>query len=321
MMDVVGVGALNVDLFYDVPSLSFNGQVYEAGGETFGDETEVSLLMAILSKKAKLIGKSGGGSAANTVVALDRMGYETGFLGVVGKDEEGKFLLRSMEGVDVSNVKKYKRSGLCVSMLKDGERSLLGLPNANDFFSITEDDLGFLNSARFVHMSSFAGDNALKMQKQLASLLDDDVYMSFAPGMKYARRGLKQIGELIERSRILFMNESEVKLLTGLEAKEGSSLLLDHGPAVVACTMGEKGSVITTRNVQFEVPAKKTIVVDTTGAGDVYAAGFLAGYLDGANLETCGQIASAAAALSVAAYGREGYPDERFLRKYAKELG
>ena len=319
-MDVVGVGALNVDLFYEVPSLAIGGRTFEPDGEVIGDEASFSQVTAALARDAKLIGRSGGGSAANTVTALARMGYSTGFLGVAGKDDEGKFLLRSMGGVDVSHVKRYKRSGMCISLLKGGERSLLGLPNSNDMFSFAEDDLGFLNSSKFVHMSSFAADGALVMQKQLVSMLDDDVYMSFSPGERYARRGLRAIGPLVERSRILFVNEREVKMLTGQGPKEGSERLLGLGPAVVACTMGERGSMITTRNVQFEVPAKRTVVVDTTGAGDVYAAGFLAGYIDGANLETCGQIASAAAALSVAAYGREGYPDERFLRKYAQEL-
>jgi ribokinase len=309
-----------VDLFYEVPSLTVGGRTFEPGSEVYGDEAAFNRVSGELAKKAKLISRSGGGSAANTVVALARMGYSTGFLGVAGKDEEGRFLLGSMNGVDVSHVKKYKRSGMCIAMLKEGERSLLGLPNANDFFSFNEDDLGFLNSAKFVHLSSFAADSALSMQKQLVNMLDDNVYVSFAPGERYARRGLKQLAEIIERSRILFVNEREVSLLTGSDAREGSKALLELGPAVVACTMGSNGSTITTRNVSFDVPAKKTVVVDTTGAGDVYAAGFLASYLDGANLETCGQIASAAAAFSIASYGRDGYPDERFLRKYAREL-
>ena len=78
--------------------------------------------------------------------------------------------------------------------------------------------------------------------------------------------------------------------------------------------------MVTTRNAELDVPAKRTVVVDKTGAGDVYAAGFLAGYLDGAGLEVCAEIGTAAAAFSIASYGREGYPDERFLRKYEREL-
>lgn len=319
-MDVIGVGALNVDLFYEVPDLNIAGRRFEAGSEAFVDGASFADVNAELANRGKLVGRSGGGSAANTITALSRMGYDAGFLGVVGKDDHGKFLLKSMEGADISRVKKYQRSGMCVSVMHGGDRSLLVLPNANEYFSFTEDDVGFLNSAKFVHLSSFAGDNPLNAQKRLVDLLDDQVYVSFAPGERYARRGLKQIRELVERTRILFVNDREVELLTGLRPEEGSRALLDAGPHIVACTLGDKGSLIITKNSDLEVPAKKTVVVDKTGAGDVYAAGFLAGYLDGATLEVCGEIASAAAALSIASYGRTGYPDERFLRKYASEL-
>lgn len=318
-MDVIGVGALNVDLFYKVPSLTLAGHVFEPGEEIVGDEelfTNVSRALAAQEPVAR----SGGGSAANTVFALSRMGYTTGFLGVTGKDEGSKFLLSSMEGVDVSHVKRYKKAGVCISLLADGERSLLAMPNSNDLFSFIAEDVGYLNSSKFVHLSSFSSDSALLLQKQLLQLLDEDVYISFAPGEKYARRGLDQIEDMIGRSRIVFVNEREMTMLTGTGPKEGSKTLLDLGAKVVVCTLGREGSLITTYNSSITVPARKAVVVDTTGAGDVYAAGFLAGYLDGATLEVCGRIGASASALSVSSYGREAYPDERFLRKFAKEL-
>jgi len=318
-MDVIGGGALNVDLFYKVPSLTLAGHVFEPGEEIVGDEelfTNVSRALAAQEPVAR----SGGGSAANTVFALSRMGYTTGFLGVTGKDEGSKFLLSSMEGVDVGHVKKYKKAGVCISLLADGERSLLAMPNSNDFFSFIAEEVGYLNSSKFVHLSSFSSDSALLLQKQLLELLEEDVYISFAPGEKYARRGLDQIEDMIGRSRIVFVNEREMTMLTGTGPKEGSKTLLDLGAKVVVCTLGREGSLITTYNSSITVPARKAVVVDTTGAGDVYAAGFLAGYLDGATLEVCGRIGASASALSVSSYGREAYPDERFLRKFAKEL-
>ena len=139
-MDVIGVGALNVDLFYKVPSLTLAGHVFEPGEEVVGDEelfTKVSRALA----GQEPIARSGGGSAANTVFALSRMGYTTGFLGVTGKDEGSRFLLSSMDGVDVSHVKRYKKAGVCISLLADGERSLLAMPNSNDLFSFIAEDI------------------------------------------------------------------------------------------------------------------------------------------------------------------------------------
>ena len=319
-MDVIGVGALNADLLYEVPSLDLGGRVFEPGEVAFGTEERFDQALKELERKGRLIGRSGGGSAANTVYALARMGYRTGFLGVAGKDDTGDFVRSSMPGVDMGHVKRYQRTGLCISLLARGDRSLMLLPHANDFFSFTEDDVGYVNSAKFVHLSSFVGDNALGFQKRLVAQLDEGIYVSFAPGELYARRGIPALRDILKRTRILFLNEREVMLFTGLGPREGSRAMLETGPSIVACTMGEKGSLIISRHSDIEVPAKRTVVVDKTGAGDVYAAGFLAGYLDGATLEVCGDIASAAAALSIASYGREGYPDERFLRKFAKEL-
>ncbi|MBI0582974.1 MAG: hypothetical protein ISF22_01970 [Methanomassiliicoccus sp.] len=318
-MDVIGIGALNIDLFYEVPSLTLAGRTFEPGSETMDDGTLFAQVSNELAA-AKLLARSGGGSAANTMVALDRMGYTTGFLGVTGKDDDSRFLLDSMGGVDVSRVKRYRKPGMCISMLSRGERSLLALPNSNDLFSFAPEDLEYLGSARAVHLSSFSSDSALLMQKQILDLLDDEVLISFAPGEKYARRGMEQIGDVIGLSRIVFVNRRETALLTGLPPVEGCQALLDAGAKVAVCTLGDSGSVIVTRNSEIRVPAKKAVVVDTTGAGDVYAAGFLAGYLDGATLEVCGEIGAAAAALSISAYGRGNYPDERFLRKYAREL-
>jgi len=319
-MDVVGVGALNVDLMYEVPSLRVGGLELAAGSKTYGDEAMYQRLMQDLERNGRLRGRSGGGSAANTTYALARMGYQTAFLGVVGKDEEGRFILQSMAGVDVSHVKRARRSGRCLSLLADQDRSLVVLPNANDLFSFTEDDLELLNSSKFVHLGSFAADSALASQKALIGYLDDDVYVSFAPGETYARRGIGQLAPLLERTRILFLNRREMELLTGQGPVEGAHTLLEQGPHIVCCTLGAEGSAIVTRNTELVIPAKRTVVADVTGAGDVYAAGFLAGYLDGATLEACGTIATAAAALSVTAYGRDAYPDERFLRRFAREL-
>lgn len=308
-----------MDLFYEVPSLTVAGHTFEPGEEVVGDEELFTDVSAALSGIEPLH-RSGGGSAANTVYALSRMGYASGFLGVTGKDDSGRSVLQSMEGVDVTHVKRHQRVGVSICLLSGGERSIVGFPHSNDLFSFMEEDLGYLNSSKFVHLSSFSSDSALLLQKQLLHLLDETVYVSFAPGEKYARRGLRQIADMVGRSRIVFVNGREMRMLTGKDPVEGSKALLKLGAKVIVCTLGNEGSLIVTPNSKIRVDARRAVVVDTTGAGDVYAAGFLAGYLDGATLEVCGRIGASAAALSVSSYGRRAYPDERFLRKFALEL-
>ncbi len=256
-MDVIGVGALNVDLLYKVTSLDLAGQKFESGGEVFGDDNSFKNVLDILDNGGGLVCQSGGGSAANTIYALARMGYQTGYLGVIGKDEYGDFLLKSLPGVDIKHIKRYKRSGMCISLLKEKDRSLIVLPNSNDMFSYTEDDISYLNSARFIHMTSFVGDLAFEAQKRLFGMIDEGVDVSFSPGELYARRGLKSVRNMIARSRLLFVNERELMLLTGKTGIDGCRVLLDIGPKVIICTSGEEGSLILSKNEELLIATKE----------------------------------------------------------------
>jgi ribokinase len=316
MMDIVGIGALNLDLTYRVDGLHVAGRDFAAGEETVGTEKEFSKVLEELGARGTLLNKGGGGSAANTIYALTKMGFATGYLGTVGKDDNGRSILESMDGVDVSRVHRYLQSGMCVSMLAKDDRSLLVLPNANDFFAYSEEDIDYLNESNNIHMGSFTSDSALAAQSKLMEYLDERVLISFAPGELYARRGLKPLRLIIARARIVFLSEREIGLMTGQGAAEGGKSIVDLGPKVVVCTNGDSGALIITKNSEISVPAKKTAVIDRTGAGDVFAAGFLAGYMGGSTLERSGEIGAAAAALSIASVGRTGYPDRRFIRRY-----
>jgi ribokinase len=242
------------------------------------------------------------------------MGISSGVVGKVGQDEEGDFLLQDLQeaGVDTSRVTRNKRSGLCIVLLgRKRDRSILVLPGANDSFSYPEIDLDYVNKAEFLHMSSFLGKIPFHMQKEVAARTRAKI--SFDPGEPHAIRGIKELAPIFERCFILFPSGREIETITGKNYKEGAKKLLEYGIKIVACTLGEKGSYILSRNVEFQIPPLKTQVVDTTGAGDVYAAGFLAGLLKGLPLIRCARFASKVASLSVADYGRSLYPDARLL--------
>ena len=91
MRDALGVGALNLDLIYQVDSLEMAGMKFRPGGEVVADGTRFQAVLQELRAKGRLLGRSGGGSAANAISAMARMGIGTGFIGTVGKDEEGGF--------------------------------------------------------------------------------------------------------------------------------------------------------------------------------------------------------------------------------------
>jgi ribokinase len=222
-----------------------------------------------------------------------------------------------MESVDTGLVRRSKDSGICFVLLDPSrDRSNLVFPNANDEIDLPDLDLAQLKETRFMHLTSFVGDRPLRAQRKLVAELPSRVKVSFDPGEIYARRNLRELLPIIRRSTIVFLTDKEIMLLTGKSWREGVKELLNYGPSIIACKRGLEGSYVLTKDIELDIHPDKVKVVDTTGAGDVFAAGFLAGMLLGRPLYDCARFASKAAAQSVTGYGREKYPDKAFLNRF-----
>lgn len=319
-MDVVGVGALNLDLLYEVRELKLGHLRLAPGEKAVGGEMDPDLAMHYLGSAGRLRARSGGGSAANTVYALSRMGFSTGMLGTVGEDDDGRLVIEAMGGVDLSHLARRGKTGVCLALLAEGDRSLVIYPNANDEFEPSGEDLEYADGAKVVHMSSFVAERALQAQVRLVDALGDRVTLSFAPGELYARKGARRLGPLLERADLLFLSEGEAEMMMRTDWESACRRLLEIGPDIVVCTRGARGSEVFTEDERVPTEAVRTEVVDATGAGDVYAAGFLAGTLQGWSLADCSGFASRAAARSIAYYGREGYPVRPDLMAFAKGM-
>jgi len=227
--------------------------------------------------------ESPGGSAANTVAGLARLGARCGFIGAVGDDAEGRTMLEDFKKycVDTSGVSVLKdaRTGIIIGFVDSkGERTLYPYPGANSLLDKENIDNAYARKARFLHITSFVDAKQMSLQKQLVSELED-IEISFSPGDLYSRKGMKALMPFIKRSTIIFLNASEAQELTGKKYKDACSTLLDKGAKIVAVTLGKRGCYVTDGEEEYEIPAYKAKAVDTTGAGDAYAAGFLYGML------------------------------------------
>jgi sugar/nucleoside kinase (ribokinase family) len=315
MRDVVGIGALNMDLLYEVEDLKVLQErdfTLLAGGEISLPVEEFKKFLRKVVRVGILRMTSGGGSAANTVVALARMGFKTGCVGRVGADEEGSFILEEMEGVDISWVKRGGKSGICLVVLdRQKDRTILVQPHANISLRFEDFDLTYVSETRYLHLSSFVGDGPLEAQRQLLKVLPPSVKVSLDPGELYARRGLKQVLSLIQRSFVLFATAYEICTLTESDNyRAGCKKIVSLGPQMVICKMGQEGAYFYSKVGEMEFhPKEEASVVDNTGAGDVFNAGFMAGLLLGRPLDDCMAFAHRVAAKSLGGYGRERYPD------------
>jgi len=288
--DVIGFGALNVDKIYRVHKIAREGE------ESF-----------ILDFQ-----EAPGGSAANTIVGLAKLGLKTGFIGKVADDHEGRLLLEDFkrEGVNTDGVviAKQGRSGAVSAFVeKGGERALYVHPSVNDLLTFEEINLEYASRTEFLHLTSVS-ETPFQAQKRLIAELPN-VKVSLDPGEIYARKGLEKLKPFIKRSFVVMPSENEVKLLTGKRWKEGAKQLLREGTNIVAVKLGEKGCYVTDGSQSHMVPPYKTKVVDTTGAGDAFCAGFLYGIIKNKDLYDCGKLGNFVASCVVGVSGaRAGLP-------------
>jgi ribokinase len=312
--DVVGLGAMNIDRLYQVDEIVTDGE-----------------------QTAKNFVSRPGGSAANTVYALAKLGIKSGFVGAVGPDEDGKELLADFLSVDVdTNQIKIKKtttgSTICLSD-KLGRRAIYVSPGANNLLNLKDLNISYLDRTKIVHMSSFADNRQFKLQISLARKLKSPI--SLAPGMLYAAKGLKALTPLLEQARIIFMNREEVTRLTGKDYIAGARQLIKIGCCIVVITLGRGlptgkertvAAYICDNGKEYEVIPEKAgrkSVFETTGAGDAFAAGFLFGFLKGKKTEECGLLGDIMAGFAIEKVGaRTGLPTlSQLSREYFNRTG
>ena len=290
--DAVGFGALNMDKLFRVKKIA------SADEESFVTDFEEAC----------------GGSAANTIVGLARLGCKVGFIGKVTEDREGKMLLKDFrgEGVDTSGVTiaKHGRSGTAMGFVDEkGERALYVDPGVNDTLEFEEINKEDVFKTKFLHLTSFIGEKPFQAQIKLVETLPENVKVSLDPGELYARRET-MLEPIIKKTFVLMPHTKELELLTGTaNYKKGAEILCRKGVKIVAVKLGSKGCYITDGKETHSVEAFKVKVVDTTGAGDAFCAGFLYGLIHGKSLHECGKIGNFVASRCIMKMGaRTGLP-------------
>jgi ribokinase len=313
-IEVVGLGALNVD------------RLYQAERVLVGGEMAVDELPAVP-----------GGSAANTIYGLAKLGVSTGFVGVVGDDAEGKMLVQDFQkvGTDTSQIKvkpEVKTGSVLCFIDKLGERSLYVSPGVNTLLTMDDLDLTYIDRAKMLHLSSSADDRQFKMSVELVERLALSTKLSFTPGALYVAKGLKALRPVLSKTYVLFINQREIEELTGKDFKTGAEICLEQGCRIVAVTLGKGVGYKDTTATSYIRDAKNdytvesesksaTSVLDTTGAGDAFATGFLYGLLKGKGLEKCGRLGDIAARFCIAKLGaREGLTNLKELSQRYQEL-
>lgn len=255
----------------------------------------------------------GGGSAANFAVACARLGLKTGFVGKLGKDAFGERLIQEFkrdnvetEGIVFSD---EVSTGMCFAAVdKRGSRILYAFSGAANDLEAIDLDEEYLKSFQVIHLASLKNLTPLIKAAELVQGTNTRVCLN--PGSLIVDQGLKACEKLLNLTNVFIGSQGEVKQLFQINnLLEGIEMLLNY-VEIAAVTKGEKGSLIATKDFKIEIPAERVKVVDTTGAGDAFSAGFIYGLLrynfDHSKLELCGKIGNKAAASKIQEVGARG---------------
>lgn len=296
--EVIGFGALNVDKLYSVEN------IVGVDEESFiKSQTDTP-----------------GGSAANTIVGLARLGVDTSIIGKIAEDEDGDLIEYNLavNGVYTNNLiySDTGSTGKCLGFVdSNGERCLYIDSGVNDEIKVGEINPLNIMRCKIMHYTSFVGDS-FNAQIDLLELLSQETLLSFDPGMLYVQKGFDALKPILERTNILLINESELRLLCNnneAPLKELVIAFLDLGIETVVVKQGSSGVYAINNNEECHVEAFKCDVVDTTGAGDSFNSGFLYSYLKGYDLEKSCKIANWVASRAIQGFGMEKFPSLKEL--------
>ena len=249
--------------------------------------------------------RSGGGSAANVACALAGFDVDTGLVGSVGDDENGLLARRELEstGVDLQGLRVVADAETSVKYLvvdADGEVMVLGNDGANEAVTPEDADAEYVAGADHLHLTSQRPDTAAHLA-ELAS--EAGCTVSFDPGRRLDER---DYADTIALADVLFVNDREALEVLESGAAYPESELSDR---VVVVKHGADGATVHTPDCSYDHPGFDVETVDTTGAGDAFAAGFLAVLLDHpADHERALEFANACGALAARTEGARTAP-------------
>ena len=325
ILDVIGVGNALVDVI-SLESESFldeHGLV--RGSMTLIDAERAEALYAAMGPGTEM----SGGSAANTMAGIASLGGAAGFVGRVRDDQLGSVFAHDIKAVGVEFAVTPASSGLptgrcLIVVTPDGERTMNTLLGAASELSPDDIDPDVVAGARITYLEGYlfdqaaAGDAFLKAAdaahragRRVALTLSD----SFC-----VERFLDGFRDLVATTvDVLLGNSDELCLLYETDDVDAALAAAEQHCDLVAVTRGAAGASISARGRRVDVPAEPVPVVDTTGAGDLFAAGFLYGVTHGLDLPVCGRLGAMAAAEVISHVGAR--PETPLDRLAAPLLG
>ena len=301
-LDVVGIGNALVDVLSHETDDFVDTQGLVKSAMTLIEPDRAEQLYAAMGPGIEL----SGGSAANTIAGVASFGGRSAYMGRVFDDQLGAVFAHDLraQGVIFNNKPAIEGppTGRCLIVVTpDAHRTMNTCLGASAFFGPGDVDADLVRRGQVTFLEGYLFDRpesqeAYWVASKYAHEADRKVALTLSDLFCVERHHDAFLPLVRERIDILFANEAEACALWGCD-EVGAAVERARAEVAIACiTLSEKGSVVVAGAETYEIPAQPVEVVDTTGAGDLYAAGFLYGYTAGRPLDECGRLGSLAAA-------------------------
>jgi sugar/nucleoside kinase (ribokinase family) len=317
--DVLGIGNAIVDVVARTDDVFLSRHDMHKGSMTLIDADTAEAIYAAMPPGQE----SSGGSAANTCAVAAALGARVAYLGKVADDQLGGVFRHDMRAIGVHFPSSALSGGAptarCLILVTpEGQRTMNTFLGACVTFGEADVDTALVGDAAVTYLEGYLFDppeaqRAFRRAAAAAHAAGRQVALSLSDAFCVDRHRAAFLELVKQDVDILFANEAEVTSLYEENCFEAAAEAARRDVALAALTRSEAGSVILRGAETVEIAAQPTQVVDTTGAGDAYAAGFLAGLTSGRSLPVCGKLASIAAAEVISHFGARPQADLRKL--------
>ena len=323
--DVVGIGNAIVDILARCDDAFLASHGAAKGHMRLVDEQEISQLYDAVGPAIEI----SGGSAANTIAGIASLGGATAYIGKIADDEFGRIFAHDIRAAGVVYETPPAQSGLptarsLVLVTPDGERTMNTFLGVSPQLGTAELDSDTIANGKILYLEGYLFDQpeakaGFREAAQIAKNADRLVSMTLSDGFCVDRHRNEFLEFITADVDILFANESEITALYEVDSFDRAMQRVKADTKLAVLTRSEKGSVIAAGPETITVPAFPVdAVVDTTGAGDLFAAGFLFGYASALDLRRCAELGSLAAAEIISHIGAR---PEKNLRELAIKNG
>ena len=295
MKKILGMGNALTDILLQIENdaILSSLNLMKGGMQLINTERSEEISHAV-SQYAKVMAT--GGSASNTINGIARLGMKAGFVGKIGKDDIGLFFTNDSinNGVEPHLLLSETPSGRCIVLVSpDSERTLCTYLGAACELEASDLSTKMFEGYDIFHIEGYLVQNhdlirtAVRLAKQAGLKVSIDL-----ASYNVVEANLDFLKEIIKKYvDIVFANEEEAFAFTGKEPHEALINISDYCDIVIV-KMGKDGSLIKSRNEKVQIKPRLSNCIDTTGAGDLYAAGFIFGFANNYSLEICGKIGS-----------------------------